>query len=52
MKLNSEESDNSHIVGRGSFEVQESQVELNQVFLNENSLKNLQSDLEAIMKGG
>lgn len=32
---------NSHIVGRGSFEVQESQVELNQVFLNENSLKKL-----------
>ncbi len=34
-------SENSHIIDRGSFEVQESQVELNQVFLNENPLKKL-----------
>ncbi len=38
------ESENSHIIDRGSFEVQESQVELNQVFLNENPLKRLASD--------
>ena len=37
-------SQNSHIIGRGSFEVQESQVELNQVFLNENPLKKLAND--------
>ena len=36
-----EKSEKSHIMVRGSFEVQESQVELNQVFLNENPLKKL-----------
>ena len=36
-----EKSEKSHFMGRGSFEVQESQVELNQVFLNENPLKKL-----------
>ena len=35
------EPENSYIVGRGSFQIQESQVELNQVFLNEYSLKKI-----------